>query len=87
MEKGVLHNELLNQSFVGGSNSEHRADGGRHHNMTKSLIIVNPRALRETPEDPSSLVAIERPIGEELMCEDLLISDDVGATGSGNKFS
>jgi hypothetical protein len=43
--------------------------------------------MRETPENPASLVPIERSIGEELVCETPLACDDVGATGPGNKFS
>jgi hypothetical protein len=86
MEEGVLHIELLNQPFTGGSNGEHRADGGRLQNWAKSLVLVNPGALRETLEDPASLVMIKRPIGEELVHEDPLASDDVGGTGLGYKF-
>jgi hypothetical protein len=49
MEEGVLHIELLNWPVVGDNNSEHRVNGGRFHNRAESLIVVDPRALSETP--------------------------------------
>jgi hypothetical protein len=83
IEKGILHIELLNQLFAGGKNGEHRADGGWLYNGIESLIVVNPGMLRETPEGPASLVAIEHLAGEELVREDSLVGDDIGATGPG----
>jgi hypothetical protein len=85
VEEDVLHVKLLNRPFAEDSNGEYRADGGQLHNWAASLI--NPRALRETPQDPTSLVLIECSIGELLMCEDPLVGDDVGATGPGKEFS
>jgi hypothetical protein len=61
-------------------------DGGRFHNQVESLIVVNPGVLSETPEDPTSLVAIKGPIRAKLVCEDPLVSDDVGVTGLGDKL-
>jgi hypothetical protein len=56
------------------------------HNRAESLIVVHPGVLSEAPENPASLVAVESPIREELVCEDPLVGDDVGAAGLGNKF-
>jgi hypothetical protein len=86
MVQGILHVKLLNRPFTGGSNGEHHVDDGRLHNRAKSIIIVNPGAMHETPEDSVSLVVIECPVREELVHEDSLAGYDVGATGSGNKF-
>jgi hypothetical protein len=80
VEEGVLHIELLNWLVAGDSNSEHRANDGRFHNLAKSLIVVDPWALSETSEDPASLVAIKGPVGMKLVREDPLAGDDVGAT-------
>jgi hypothetical protein len=85
MEEGILHIELLNRLVMGDSNGEHRAQGGRLHNRVESLIVVDSRALSETPKDPASLVAIKGPIGVELVHEDPFASDDVGALRSWNK--
>jgi hypothetical protein len=87
VEKGVLHIELLNWPGVRCGESEHRADGGRFYNRAESLIVVHSGVLSEAPENPASLVAVESPIGEELVCEDPLAGDDVGAMGPRNKFS
>jgi hypothetical protein len=86
VEKDVLHIELLNRSSARCGESEHRADDGWFYNWAESLIVVHPGALSEAPENPMSLVAVESPIREELVCEDPLVGDDVGATGPGNKF-
>jgi hypothetical protein len=87
VEECILHIELLNGSVMGDSSSEHRVNGGRFHNRTESLIVVDPRALNETPEDSASLIAIEGPVGMKLVHKNPLVSDDVGATGLGDKFS
>jgi hypothetical protein len=87
VEKGVFHIELLNRSGVRCNESEYRADGDRFHNRAESLIVVHLGALSEASKNPASLVAVESPIREELVCEDPLAGDDVGATGPGNKFT
>jgi hypothetical protein len=87
VEEGILHIELLNWPVAGDSNSEHHADGVRLHNWAKSLIVVDPRVMSETPEDPASLVAIKGPVSVKLEREDQLASDYIGATGSGDKLS
>jgi hypothetical protein len=62
------------------------ANGGRFHNRAKSLVVVDPGALSETPEELASLVAIKGPVGTKLVREDPLVGDDVGATGPGDKL-
>jgi hypothetical protein len=82
MEEDILHIELLNRSVMGDSSGKHRAHGGRFHNRTESLIVVDSGALSETPKDPASLVAIKGPVSAELVRKNLFASDDVGALGS-----
>jgi hypothetical protein len=77
MEEGILHIELLNQAVMVDSSGEHRARGRRFHNWAESLIVVDFRALSETPKDSASLVAIEGLVSAELVCEDPFASDDV----------
>jgi hypothetical protein len=69
VEKSVLHVELLNRPVTGNSNGEYRAHGGRFHNQAERLIVVHTGALSETPEDPTSLVAIEGAVGAKLVGE------------------
>jgi hypothetical protein len=54
VEEGILHVELLNGSVTGDNSAEHRANGGRFHNRAESLVVVDFRALSETPNDPSA---------------------------------
>jgi hypothetical protein len=87
VEKSVLHVELLNRPVTGNNNGEHRAYGGWFHNWAERLIVVHTGALNETPEDPTSLVAIEGAVGVKLVGENLLVGDNVRVTRPGNKFS
>jgi hypothetical protein len=87
VEEGVLHIKLLNWSVAGDNSSKHRVDNGRFHNRAESLVVVDPRMLGETPKDQVGFVAIKRPIGTKLVCENPLAGDDVGATGPGDKLS
>jgi hypothetical protein len=66
--------------------SEHRVNGGWFHNWAESLAVVHPGALSEAPKNPASLIEVESPVREELVCEDPLAGDDVGATGPRNKL-
>jgi hypothetical protein len=71
---------------VRASNSEHHADGARFHNRTESLIVFDPKALTETPEDLTSLVVIKGLVSVKLVREDPLVGDDVGGTRPGDKL-
>jgi hypothetical protein len=86
VEKIILHVELLNRPVTGNSNGEYRVHGGQFHNRAERLIVVHTGALSETPEDPTSLVAIEGAIGAKLVGENPLAGDDVRVTRPGNKF-
>jgi hypothetical protein len=79
MEEGIFHIELLNGPVMGDSSGEHRVNSGRLNNWAESLIVVDSRALSETSKDPTGLVAIKGPVSMELVCEDPLASDNVGA--------
>jgi hypothetical protein len=61
-------------------------NGGWFCNQAESLIIVDSGALSETPKDPASLVAIKGPISMELVREDPLAGDNIGALRLGNKL-
>jgi hypothetical protein len=86
MEEGIFHIELLNGPVMGDSSGEHRANSGRFNNRAESLIVVDSRALIETSKDPTGLVAINGPVSMELVCEDPLASDNVGALRPGNQL-
>jgi hypothetical protein len=66
MEEGVLDVELVHGPTPVDSQSQHSLDGGRLADEAEGLIIVHIRALSKAPEDPTSLVPIERAIRLEL---------------------
>jgi hypothetical protein len=87
MEEGVLDIELVHGPTPGDSQSQHSLDGGRLDNGAEGLIIVHPGALSEPPEDPTSLISIERVVRLELVLEDPLVGDDIGLRRSRNQVS
>jgi hypothetical protein len=87
VEEGILHIELLNGSVTGDSSGEHRVNSEQFYNWAESLNVVDSMALSETPKDPTGLVAIKGPVSTELVHEDPLASDNVGALRSGNQLT
>jgi hypothetical protein len=86
VEECIFHVEVMNGPVTGDSSGEHRANSGRFYNWAESLVVVDSGALSETPKDPTGLVAIKSPISTELVREDPLDSDNVGALRSGNQL-
>jgi hypothetical protein len=76
--------ELLNGPVTGDSSDEHRANSGRFYNQAEGLIVIDSRTLSETSKDPTSLVVIKGPVSTELVLEDPLTGDNIGALRSGN---
>jgi hypothetical protein len=87
VEEGILHVELLNGPVTGDSSDEHSANSGQFYNRVESLIVVDSGVLSETPKDPTGLVAIKGPVNTELMHEDPLADDNIGALRSGNQLT
>jgi hypothetical protein len=86
VEEDILHVELLNGPVTGDNSDEYRANSGRFYNRAEGLIVVDSGALSENPKDPTSLVAINGPVSTELVREDPLAGDNVGALRSGNQL-
>jgi hypothetical protein len=86
VEEGIFHVELLNGSVTGDSSGEHRANSDRFYNRAESLVVVDSGALSETPKDPTDLAAIKGPVSTELVLEDSLAGDNVGALRPGNQL-
>jgi hypothetical protein len=86
VEEGIFHVKLLNELGTGDSSSEHRVNSGQFYNRAEGLIVVDFGALSETLKDPTGLVAIKGPISMELVREDQLANDNVGALRSGNQL-
>jgi hypothetical protein len=86
VEECIFHIELLNGPVTRDSSGEHRANSGWFYNRAESLIVIDSGALSETPKDPTGLVAIKGSVSTELVCEDPLAGDNVGAMRSGNQL-
>jgi hypothetical protein len=86
VEEGIFHVELLNGPVTGDSSGEHRANSGRFYIRAESLVVVNSGALSETLKDPTGLVAIKGPVSTELVREDSLAGDNIGALRLGNQL-
>jgi hypothetical protein len=87
VEEGIFYVEVLNGSGTGDSSSEHCAKSDQFYNRAEGLIVVNSGKLSEIPKDPTGLVAIKSPVSMELVREDPLAGDNVGALRSGNQLS
>jgi hypothetical protein len=83
VEEDIFYVELLNGLGTGDSNSKHRVNSDRFYNRVEGLIVVDFGALSETLKDPTGLVAIKGPVSMELVREDPLVGDNVGALRSG----
>jgi hypothetical protein len=86
VEEGIFHVELLNGPVTGDSSGEHRANSEWFYNRAENLFVVDSGALSETPKDPMGLVAIKGPVSTELVHEDSLAGDNIGAMRSGNQL-
>jgi hypothetical protein len=61
-------------------------NSGRFYNRTEGLIVVDSGVLSETTKDPTGLIAIKGPVSTELVREDPLASDNIGALRSENQL-
>jgi hypothetical protein len=66
VEEGIFHIELLSGPVIGDSSGEHRENSGWFYNRAESLIVVDSRALSETPKDPMGLIAIKGPVSTQV---------------------
>jgi len=66
--------------------SEHDRNCGRLDKWTEGLVEVHAWALGEVMEDPACLVPFQSSISMELVLEDPLAGDDVGARRARNKI-
>jgi len=85
VKKGILHIQLVDRPPTRGSNAEDDPNGGRLDDGTERLVVVDAVALGEAADDPVSLVTSQCAIGVELVPEDPLACDHVGAGRPGNE--
>jgi hypothetical protein len=66
-KKSILHIQLMNQPLARSCNTQNCPDVTRFDDPTESLIIVNAMLLRESPNNPTSLVTSKRTIRVKFM--------------------
>jgi hypothetical protein len=81
MKESVLHVQLMNGSGTRGGDAEDGADHRRFDNRAEGLIIVDTSLLGEATDDPARLVLSQSTVGVELVFEQPLVGDNIGAGG------
>jgi hypothetical protein len=76
----------MNRPGAGDGQGEDGADRGRLDHRAEGLIIVDVGSLGEAVKNPASLVPFQGTIGIELVLENPLVGDDVGANGARDKI-
>lgn len=85
VKKGILNIELMYGPVSRHCKAEHSTHGGRLDDGAEGFVEVNAGTLSETAKDPASLVPVEGTVGLELVLEEPLASDDVGAAWPRNE--
>ena len=85
MKKSIFYIELMNRPGRRNSKTENNSNSAGFNNWRESLIIVNPRLLRKTPTDPTSLVTCKRAIRMKFVSKNPLAGDDIGTRWFGNE--
>jgi hypothetical protein len=76
----------MNRSGAGDNQGEDGADRGYLDHRAEGLIVVDAESLGEDAKNPTSLVPFQGAIGIELVLENSLAGDDVGANGARDKI-
>ena len=85
MEEGIVHIHLVYWPLACRCNGEDGADGGRLDHWREGLVEVYTGPLREPTDHPPCLIALQAPVGLELVTKKPLAGDDVGSRRSRNK--
>jgi hypothetical protein len=69
----------MNRPGAGDDQGEHGADRGRLDHRAEGLIVVDTGSLGEAVKNPTSVVPFQGAVGIELVLQNPLAGDDVGA--------
>jgi hypothetical protein len=86
MQERILHIELVNRLGAGDSQGEQGMDRGGLDHWAKGLIVVDARSLGEAAKNTASLVPVQGAIRIELVLENPLVGDVVGANKTRDKI-
>jgi hypothetical protein len=87
MQEHILHIELMNRPGAGDDQREHGVGRGWLDHWVKGLIVVDAKSLGEAVKNPTSLVPVQGAVRIEVVTENPLAGDDVGANGATDKIS
>jgi hypothetical protein len=76
----------MNRPGAGDSQGVDGADRGQLDHRAEGLIVVDAGSLGEATKNPASLVSFRGAVGIELVLENPLADDDVGANGVRDKI-
>jgi hypothetical protein len=86
VQECILHIELINRPGAEDNHGEDSEDRGRLDHRAEGLIVVDVGSLGEAVKNPASLVPFQGAVRIELVLENPLASDDVGANGARDKI-
>jgi hypothetical protein len=84
-QEGILDIVQVHRPTSGDSQSQHNLDGGRLDDGVEGLAVAHPRALGEPPDNPTSLLPVQRAIRFKLVLEDSLAGHHVGPRSLGDQ--
>jgi hypothetical protein len=76
----------MNRPGAGDDQVEHGVDRGRLDHWAEGLIVVDARSLGEAMKNAMSFVPFQGAIGIELVLENSLTGNDIGANGVRDKI-
>lgn len=79
MEKVILDVQLVDHPVLGEGKGENSLNDDKLDDRTKGIVVVHSGALSEASKNPTSLAAIDRAVRGELVLEDPLVGNHVGA--------
>jgi hypothetical protein len=79
MEEGILDIELMDRPFSGEGEGEDGTNGGELDDGADGLVVVHSGTLGEALKNPTGLVSVEGAVRGQLMAEDALVGNHVGA--------
>ena len=85
VKKGIIHVQLVDRPLTRSSDAEDDPNRGRLDDEAQRLVVVDVVLLGEAADDLASLMTSQRVVGVELVPEDPLASDDVGAERPGDE--
>jgi hypothetical protein len=87
VQEHILHIELVNQPGARDDQGESSANRGRLDHRAECLIVVDAGSLGEAVKNPTSIVLVQGAVKIELVLENPLADDDVGANRTRDKIS